>query len=426
MVGTMAEGDLRKTKDAAGLEALIARAAGQAGEARRGLPPVEKWDPPFCGELDMEIRADGTWFYMGTPIGRAPLVRLFSTVLRKDADGRTYLVTPVEKVAIRVEDAPFLAVEMNVSGEGEDAVPHVPHQCRRRRARRGRTIRCASPSTSGEDELKPYLAGARTAGGARLAAGDVRARRVRRGESRSTGARCSPCAPAARSSRSCRRRNWTRCRNERGRRRRPSRPRISAAASSDNDATSRRTPSRATATTGSIRRCWRSSGRRKMRDAAVLVPVVDTGGEARVILTRRTARLRRHSGQIAFPGGAVDPEDALGRGGGAARGAGGDRTRSRSRRDRRRLPHYLTVTGYRITPVLSVVQPAFAIEINPDEVDAVFEVPLSFLMSEANHRRESRIWQGRERHYYTMPYRDWFIWGVTAGIIRTLFERLYQ
>src|SRR5690606_36370722 len=70
---------------------------------------------PFCGDLDMEIRSDGSWFYMGTPIGRAPLVRLFSTVLRKDEDGKTYLVTPVEKVGIRVQDAPFLAVEMNVS-----------------------------------------------------------------------------------------------------------------------------------------------------------------------------------------------------------------------------------------------------------------------------------------------------------------------
>ncbi|MCB1446023.1 MAG: DUF1285 domain-containing protein [Rhizobiaceae bacterium] len=75
--------------------------------------------PPFCGDLDMEIRSDGTWFYMGTPIGRQPLVRLFSTVLRKDDDGHTYLVTPVEKVGIRVQDAPFVAVEMAVDGEGE-------------------------------------------------------------------------------------------------------------------------------------------------------------------------------------------------------------------------------------------------------------------------------------------------------------------
>ena len=113
----MATGEIRESGDAAGLAALIARAGAETGG--RGLPPVERWNPPFCGDIDMEIRADGTWFYLGTPIGRAPLVRLFSTVLRKDEDGGTYLVTPVEKVGIRVADAPFLAVEMNASGEGE-------------------------------------------------------------------------------------------------------------------------------------------------------------------------------------------------------------------------------------------------------------------------------------------------------------------
>ena len=104
--------------DTAGLEALIARAA----RAGKGLPPVERWNPDFCGDLDMEIRQDGTWFYLGTPIGRMPLVQLFSTVLRKDADGKTYLVTPVEKVGIRVVDAPFLAVEMNVMGNDDQQV----------------------------------------------------------------------------------------------------------------------------------------------------------------------------------------------------------------------------------------------------------------------------------------------------------------
>lgn len=108
----MAAETIKSAPDAAGLAALISRAAEQSGGENRGLPPVEKWNPPFCGDLDMEIRADGTWFYMGTPIGRAPLVRLFSTVLRKDEDGKTYLVTPVEKLGIRVADAPFLAVEM--------------------------------------------------------------------------------------------------------------------------------------------------------------------------------------------------------------------------------------------------------------------------------------------------------------------------
>jgi hypothetical protein len=116
----MADDTIQTATDAAGLAALIARAADQKASGKVGLPPVDKWNPPFCGDLNMEIRSDGTWFYMGTPIGRQPLVRLFSTVLRKDADGETYLVTPVEKVRIWVQDAPFLAVEMNVSErEGE-------------------------------------------------------------------------------------------------------------------------------------------------------------------------------------------------------------------------------------------------------------------------------------------------------------------
>ncbi len=102
---------MRSTADAAGLQALIARAT----RAGKGLPPVERWNPPFCGDLDMEIKRDGTWFYLGTPIGRMPLVQLFSTVLRKDDDGDTYLVTPVEKIRIRVEDAHFVAVEVNAS-----------------------------------------------------------------------------------------------------------------------------------------------------------------------------------------------------------------------------------------------------------------------------------------------------------------------
>lgn len=97
-------------KGLVGLEALVKR----AGKENKGLPPVDKWNPDFCGDLDMVIKADGTWFYMGTPIGRKALVKLFSSVLRKDDDGKTYLVTPVERVGIIVEDAHFIIVEMNV------------------------------------------------------------------------------------------------------------------------------------------------------------------------------------------------------------------------------------------------------------------------------------------------------------------------
>ncbi len=85
----------------------------------RGLPPLEKWNPPFCGDLDMHIRRDGTWFYQGTPIGRPELVKLFSTILWREED-RYYLVTPVEKVGITVEDAPFVAVDFEAEGSGTD------------------------------------------------------------------------------------------------------------------------------------------------------------------------------------------------------------------------------------------------------------------------------------------------------------------
>ena len=103
-------------KDAGALERLSA-ALGDVAR-RKGLPPVERWNPAYCGEIDMRIAADGTWHYMGTPINRPALVKLFSTVLRKDPE-RHVLVTPVERVGIEVEDAPFLAVEMAVEGEGE-------------------------------------------------------------------------------------------------------------------------------------------------------------------------------------------------------------------------------------------------------------------------------------------------------------------
>ncbi len=84
----------------------------------RERPPVERWNPAFCGDIDMRIARDGTWYYMGTPIRRTALVQLFAGILRREKDGRFYLVTPVEKVGIRVDDAPFVAVEMAVAGEG--------------------------------------------------------------------------------------------------------------------------------------------------------------------------------------------------------------------------------------------------------------------------------------------------------------------
>ena len=105
-----ASGEAASSSASRDLEGLT-QAARAAGGERRRLPPVHLWNPPFCGDLDMRIARDGTWFYNGTPIGRPALVRLFSTILRKDED-RYVLVTPVEKVGIKVEDAPFLAVEL--------------------------------------------------------------------------------------------------------------------------------------------------------------------------------------------------------------------------------------------------------------------------------------------------------------------------
>ena len=163
----------------------------------------------------------------------------------------------------------------------------------------------------------------------------------------------------------------------------------------------------------------------KLRDAAVLIPVVDRGDEAGVILTKRAETLRSHSGQIAFPGGRIDPTDAS-----------PEHAALRETEEEigltsdfieivGRMPDYVSGSGFRIAPVLAVVRPGFMLTINQDEVDDAFEVPLGFLMNPANHNRESRVWQDRERFFYTMPFDDRYIWGVTAGIIRTLYERLY-
>ena len=108
-----------QTKPAPGL----ARIQAEAKQAKKGgAAPVDRWNPPFCGDLDMRIAADGTWFYLGTPIGRRRLVKLFASVLRREEDGKYCLVTPVEKVGIRVDDAPFLAVEMRLDDHGPDQV----------------------------------------------------------------------------------------------------------------------------------------------------------------------------------------------------------------------------------------------------------------------------------------------------------------
>lgn len=100
------------------LASLIASAKKNAGGD--GLPPVDKWHPENCGEMDMVIKSDGSWWHEGSRITRAPLIKLFSTILRKDADGHTYLVTPIEKIQIKVERGHFVAIRVDVEGEGKD------------------------------------------------------------------------------------------------------------------------------------------------------------------------------------------------------------------------------------------------------------------------------------------------------------------
>lgn len=100
------------------------RGLKEAQQGVRGLPPVHLWNPPFCGDIDMRIAQDGTWFYMNSPIGRKPLMKLFASVLRHDDDGKYYLVTPVEKCGIRVDDAPFVAIRMRVEREDDAQVIH--------------------------------------------------------------------------------------------------------------------------------------------------------------------------------------------------------------------------------------------------------------------------------------------------------------
>ena len=159
--------------------------------------------------------------------------------------------------------------------------------------------------------------------------------------------------------------------------------------------------------------------------AAVLIPVVDHAHEATVLLTQRVDTLRAHSGQIAFPGGRIDPGDVspaaaalreaweeIGLDAGHVTPIG-------------YLDPYLTGTGYRVVPTVAVVEPPFHLTLNPAEVADAFEVPLAFLMEPGNHQRHSREFGGTLRAFYAMPYAERYIWGATAGMLRRLYERLY-
>lgn len=165
---------------------------------------------------------------------------------------------------------------------------------------------------------------------------------------------------------------------------------------------------------------------RRLRDAAVLVPIVRVEPEAMIVLTERSNHLPSHAGQVAFPGGKIDPGDG-GPLGAALREAAEEIALAPDKVEPLGYGDpYLTNSGYRIVPVVALVADTDGLTPNPREVDDIFLVPLRYLMTPGNHGRGSREWQGRRRYFYTMPYRDRFIWGITAGIIRGLFERLYH
>ena len=169
---------------------------------------------------------------------------------------------------------------------------------------------------------------------------------------------------------------------------------------------------------------WARAGVIASRPAAVLVGIVDRPIPT-VLLTQRTSDLSNHAGQIAFPGGKIDPFD--------------DTPLAAAMREAHEeigldakfiepigyLDLYLTFSGFRILPSLARVSPDYTMTINRGEVADAFEVPLEFLMMPANHARKSRENRGVIRQYYEMPYQDRYIWGVTAGIIRNLYERIY-
>jgi 8-oxo-dGTP pyrophosphatase MutT (NUDIX family) len=158
--------------------------------------------------------------------------------------------------------------------------------------------------------------------------------------------------------------------------------------------------------------------------ASVLVPIVARGDAPTVLFTQRTAHLRNHSGQISFPGGRAEPADAT-----------PEHTALRETREEiglaeeriellGRLSDYHTRTGYRITPIVGIVQPPFDLQPDDNEVAEVFEVPLAFLLDARNHKRHSREFEGEQRHFFAIPYQGRYIWGATAGMLINLHRYL--
>jgi len=170
---------------------------------------------------------------------------------------------------------------------------------------------------------------------------------------------------------------------------------------------------------------WIKAGAKATRPAAVLVPVIDRP-EPSVLLTLRTADLPSHPGQIAFPGGKIDPHDATPLAAAIREGEEEIGLDPGMIEPIGYLDLYLTFSGFRILPAVVRVAPDYRVRVNPSEVAEAFEVPLPFLMEPANHAVKTREWRGIQRTYLEMPYGERYIWGITAGILRNLYERLYR
>jgi 8-oxo-dGTP pyrophosphatase MutT (NUDIX family) len=170
---------------------------------------------------------------------------------------------------------------------------------------------------------------------------------------------------------------------------------------------------------------WKKAGVTPAKPAAVLIPVVDRSTPT-VILTQRTADLPSHAGQIAFPGGKIDAGDETPAGAALREAEEEIGLAPALVEPLGYLDLYLTFSGFRILPTVARIAPDFALTPNRFEVAEVFEVPLEYLMRPENHHRKSRDWNGIIRHYYEIPYRNRYIWGVTAGILRNLYERIYR